>query len=80
MTLQIGKADLDRKLKQAQGFLEKGEQVQVQVQLRGRQQAHPERAVEFLHEISESHLSECGKPSNEPRPGRLSITFNPKKR
>lgn len=77
--MQIGKADLDRKLSHAQEFLSKGEQVQVQIFLKGRQRNHPERAIEFLQNTVSESLEDFGKKANEPSSQRLSITFNPKK-
>jgi len=78
ITLNIGANDLERKIKQAQKFLEKKEQIRITLTLRGRQKAHPERAVEFLNEINEEHFKDygrCVKPATE---NSLSLTLMPK--
>lgn len=67
-------------MKQAQGFLEKGNQIQVQVFLRGRQQGRPDTALELLREVAVTYLDDFGKAANQPSAQRLSITYNPVKR
>ena len=67
-------------MRQAQTFLSDGEQVQIQVFLRGRQRNHPDRAVALLWELAEEWLLEWGKLANSPNAQKLSLTVNPKKR
>lgn len=77
VTPQIGKNDLARKMKQAQDFLEKREQVRITLVLRGRQKGHVETSLEFLHKIHDEFFSECGKLVKEPTAQNLSLTYNP---
>lgn len=65
-------------MKQVQKFLEKKEQVRVQLLLKGRQKSNPERGVEFLLNNYEEYLSDYGKLSNQPNPSNLSLTLMPK--
>lgn len=77
VTPQIGKNDLARKMKQAQEFLEKREQVRITLVLRGRQKGHVGTSLEFLHKLHEEFFSRCGKLVKEPTAQNLSLTYNP---
>lgn len=65
---------------QAQNFLSKGEQVQIRVQLRGRQKSRPQVALDFLNSTVEEWLTGHGRPTGQPTTERLQVTFNPKKK
>lgn len=65
-------------MKQAQGFLQKRQQVRVVLQLKGRQKSNPARGVEFLTEIHETYLDEFGKCAKMPTDLNLSLTYNPR--
>ena len=54
MSLNIAAHDLETKLRAAQKFLDKGEEVKLTVMLRGRQKAHPERARDMLEGLAVS--------------------------
>lgn len=77
-SLNIGKHDLERKMKQAQGFLKKRQQVRVTLILKGREKYSPERGVEFLNEIHETFLDEFGRCAKMPTTQNLSLTYNPR--
>lgn len=77
LTLTIGKNDLERKMKQAQKFLAKKEQVRVAVLLKGRQKNTPEKAAEFVNQQYEQYLvghGKCVKPATAANP---SLTVMP---
>lgn len=76
--MQIGQNDLERKLKQAQKFLEKREQVRITLALKGRQKGRPEGALEFLLAIHNDYMAEFGKLTKDPTMQNLSLTYNPK--
>lgn len=67
-------------MQQAQTFLAQGEQVQVQVFLKGRQRAHPDRAIALLEELGSTWLDPFGRRAHSPSPQRIAITYNPKKK
>lgn len=73
----IGKNDLDRKMKQARGFLEKGKRVRINVYLYGRQRGRPEVGVRLLEEVAEEYFSDYHY-SAKPTSNNLSIFYNPK--
>lgn len=77
--MSIGENDLVRKMNQAQKFLEKRNQVRIQVFLKGREKNHPERAVELLNEIVEKYFKTIGQPANKPTTRNLSVMINPSK-
>lgn len=77
VTPQIGKNDLARKMKQAQGFLEKREQVRVQLVLKGRQKGHIKSALEFLSSINDEFFVGFGQLTKAPSEGNLTLTYNP---
>lgn len=77
VTPQIGKNDLARKMKQAQGFLEKREQVRITLVLRGRQKGHVDTSLEFLQSIHDEFFAELGKLVKPPTAQNLSLTYNP---
>lgn len=77
VTPQIGRGDLERKMKQAQGFLEKREQVKITLILRGRQKGHQASAVEFLVKLHEDYLKDSGTLVRPPGEGHLFLTYNP---
>lgn len=61
LTPVIAEHDLNTKRRAAERFLEKGDQVRISVQMRGRQRAHPELARELLERLIEE-LSDFGVP------------------
>lgn len=75
--MTIGKNDLERKMKQAEGFLKKKEQVRVVLLLKGRQKNNPERGAEFLNELKETYLKGHGKCVKPATPENLGLTFMP---
>lgn len=77
VTPQIGTNDLARKMKQAQGFLEKREQVRIQLVLKGRQKGHVESALEFLGKINEDFFVGFGTLTKLPSGDNLALTYNP---
>jgi len=77
VTPQIGKNDLARKMKQAQAFLEKREQVRVTLVLKGRQRGHVSTSIEFLTHIHEEFFASCGSLVKPPTAENLSLTYNP---
>jgi translation initiation factor IF-3 len=48
LSVRIGEHDLNFKAKQANEFITEGNKVKVDVQMRGREQAHPELAFELI--------------------------------
>ncbi len=77
VTPQIGKADLERKMKQAIGFLEHREQVRITLVLRGRQKGHVDSSIEFLSKINEDFFIGVGNLVKPPTAGNLALTYNP---
>lgn len=73
----IGSNDLDRKMKQAQGFLKDRKQVRITVRLRGRQQNRPQSGVELLTKLHEDYFQDYGKLAKVPTVHNLSLTYNP---
>ncbi len=80
VTPQIGKNDLARKMKQAQCFLEKREQVRITLVVKGRQKGHISSSLQFLNEIHEEFFAECGKLVKSPTAENLSLMYNPSSR
>ncbi len=80
ITPQIGKADLERKMKQAIGFLDHREQVRITLVLRGRQKGHLESALQFLTKIHTEWFEDVGSLAKYPTFDNLSLTYNPKTR
>ncbi len=58
--------DMDTKNRQARGFLEEGNKVQVTVRFRGREVTHPEIAQTMLQDFA-SRLAEVGKVERFPK-------------
>jgi len=54
ISLKIGKHDLEMRRKQAEKFFEKGDKVQAEMILRGRERAHVPRAIEMMKEFAKS--------------------------
>lgn len=54
LSLNIGKHDLEMRRSQSEKFFEKGDKVQVEMILRGRERAHVPRAVEIMREFAKS--------------------------
>lgn len=77
VTPQIGKNDLARKMKQAQGFLHDREQVRVQLVLKGRQKGHIDSALEFLSKINDEFFTDLGSLTKAPSGVNLGLTYNP---
>lgn len=78
ITLDIGQNDLERKMKQAQGFLAKRIPVRVSLSLHGRQKGHPERGVAFLTELQSKWIAEFGKCVKPATEKNLTLTVMPK--
>lgn len=51
LSVTIADNDLQIRVKQAEKFLAKGNKVQIQLQLRGRQKAHPEKGQEMINKF-----------------------------
>lgn len=51
LSVRIGQHDLDFKVKQANEFVSEGNKVKIDVQMRGREQAHPELAFDLIKKI-----------------------------
>lgn len=65
---KTGEHDINYKLKQARGFLERGAKVRVRLRFRGREVTHPEVAIDLLKRVAEelSDVSEVEKmPAKE---------------
>lgn len=77
--MQTGTADLERKMKQAQKFLEKKEQVRVELQIFGRQKDNADRAAEYLNELYEKYLEDYGSCQKRATEKNLTLTLMPKK-
>lgn len=79
LSVRIGEHDLTFKAKQASEFILEGNKVKVDVQMRGREQAHPQLAFElmekFLSTIEPPHIKESG-PSR--MGGTISVIIAPK--
>jgi translation initiation factor IF-3 len=76
--VRIADHDLNIKLKQAEKWLVKKEQVRFTVQLKGREKGRPEQAFQMFQKIVKA-LENCGTPTGNPTPDKLMLTFNPKK-
>lgn len=72
----IGTGDIEQRIKRAKEFIEGGDRVKITVQLRGREKAFPEVAVEKV-EMFEKALSEIAKTENgiKRSPSDVSATF-----
>lgn len=77
VSLRLGKNDLERKMKQVTDFLTSKEQVKIQLTLKGREKAHPERGVDFLNNLYETHLSTHGKCAKQATEASLHLTLMP---
>lgn len=53
LSVRIGTHDLEFKSKQADGFLNQGHKVKIDVRMRGREQAHPELAFDLIKKFQE---------------------------
>lgn len=51
LTARIGEGDLNIRKAQAQKWLDEGHKVQIQLQLRGREKAHPEQAQKVIDRL-----------------------------
>lgn len=51
LTARIGEGDLNIRVAQAQKWLDEGHKVQLQLQLRGREKAHPEQAQKVIDAV-----------------------------
>lgn len=66
LSLRIGKHDLEIRANQAIGFLEDGDKIKIEMQLRGRENQHVDLAKSNIRELVEdikSKLSEAKKPA-----------------
>ena len=79
LSVRIGEHDLAFKAKQASEFITEGNKVKVDVQMRGREQAHPQLAFDlmnkFLATIEPQYIKESG-PSR--MGGTISVIISPK--
>ena len=64
LSYNMGKHDIEMRIKQANKFLEKGNKVKVEMILRGRQKAHPE----LVNEVFEDFLGKILTPYNTDQP------------
>jgi translation initiation factor IF-3 len=71
-----GESDMKRHAERSREFIEDGDQVRLTVQMRGRENLHPELAFEKLDEVIEA-LSDAAKPEQEPKRmgSRISVTL-----
>jgi len=76
--LKIGKGDLDRKMKQAQKFLQEKNQVRISLILKGREKSRPQNAINFLDHVSREYLDDYGKCANKASERNFQLTYNPK--
>lgn len=64
LSVRIGQHDLDFKAKQANDFIAEGNKVKLDVQMRGREQAHPELAFDLIKKfptlLTVPHIIESG--------------------
>lgn len=78
LSVRIGQHDLDFKAKKATEFLTEGNKVKLDVQMRGREQAHPELAFELIRKfpsmLQVPHVIETG-PSR--MGGMVSLILSP---
>jgi translation initiation factor IF-3 len=78
LSVRIGQHDLAFKAKQASEFIGEGNKVKLDVQMRGREQAHPELAFELIRKfptmITVPHVIETG-PSR--MGGMVSLILSP---
>ena len=79
LTPKIAENDIQQKTKRVLGFLQDGSKVQVFVRFRGREQAHPEIAVDVLRRVAKG-VAEYARLENKPAmEGRmLSMTLAPR--
>jgi translation initiation factor IF-3 len=78
--MTIAEHDLARKLVQATKALDKGEQVRVQLQLKGREKSRPQSAVEWLNGHVLTPLSGISTLNKPPTPQNLNVVLFPKKK
>lgn len=76
--MNIAENDLERKINDVIKWLQSKKQVRIQLDLRGRERATPERGVEMLEEIHEK-LAPFGSRAKSPTKDNLSMVYNPKK-
>ena len=77
---KTGKHDIDFKVNQARGFLERKDKVKVNVLFRGRENAHHDRGREMLLDIIEDleEVATVEKPPGMEGPRAMSVTLIPK--
>ncbi len=51
LSVRISRHDLDMRIEQAYKFLSKGDKLKIDMILKGREKAHPEKAVEIINEF-----------------------------
>lgn len=73
VTIDIG--DINTKVKNATKFLKNGDRVRVSVRMKGRQQAHPELAVEVLKKFYERVKEYCSCEKKPAKEGRIVSMF-----
>lgn len=72
----IGKGDLDLRIKRTQEFLEDGDIVRIKVRLKGRERAFPERGFDRVNDMIEA-LEEVARTESEPKlqGNEVTVTF-----
>ncbi len=72
----IGQGDLDNRIERAAEFLRENNRVQFTIQLKGREQAHPQVAYNKLEEV-EKALKDIGRMESEPKKmgNKIMVTF-----
>ena len=72
----IDEGDLNVRINRSQHFLEEGNRVRITIRMRGRENEHPEIALEKIKRIT-SELQNLAKPEDEPkRTGNIiSVTY-----
>ncbi len=80
LSTTIGEHDLNLRLERAKKFLAKGHKVQIELQLRGRQKAHPQIGEEVVNKFIESLAEEAKVESPTKRKGgKFLALITPKK-
>lgn len=52
ISVRISKHDFDFRVKQAEKFLKKGNKLKIELILKGREKAHPEKAIQIINEFA----------------------------
>ena len=73
LSASIGLGDLTKRAERAKDFIKQGNRVKVSLMLRGRQQAHPEVAMEKINTF-ESLIQDVAKTDSKPKLNGRTIT------